>query len=282
MRRPLQGRRERLAPRQHGLRGGPGQPALPLQFLKARLGRPFASRGRATVAPIREMQCCAFTVTAISRSGRFGDARPLPSQRRRHRLLRHADAVVVPCPRAATAAPFLVPDAPVCGSRALLLRGQAEKRPRRDGQAEARARSARPRLAHGRRAPVRRDGAWARVRLSCPDGSRASPIHGIPPADARRRDRAERVTCDFDVSFTAAGGRRYAIRPGHIIVETKTLRSNGLADRLLCRHGARPLGSCSKYCLGVALAYPGVVDSRFRRLLRRHFSLPPAGEVVPA
>lgn len=85
------------------------------------------------------------------------------------------------------------------------------------------------------------------------------------------RDRRERVTCDVELELSAPAGQASRLRPGRVLLETKSAVGNGLADRLLQRLGARPVASCSKYCLGVALAHPDVVDNRFRPLLRRHF-----------
>lgn len=85
------------------------------------------------------------------------------------------------------------------------------------------------------------------------------------------RESKERVTCDFALSFTANGGDRLRIHPGRVLLETKSERGNGDADRVLRGLGQRPVSGCSKYCLGVALANPEVSGSSFRRLLRLHF-----------
>ena len=82
---------------------------------------------------------------------------------------------------------------------------------------------------------------------------------------------AERLTCDFELAFAASSGDEYRIQPGRVLLETKSRSGNGPADRMLRRLGVRPVGSCSKYCLGVALAHPGVRDNEWRRLLRDHF-----------
>lgn len=84
-------------------------------------------------------------------------------------------------------------------------------------------------------------------------------------------ERRERVTCDVELGFAIPGGPTYGVRPGRVLVETKSARGNSVADRVLRRLGATPVATCSKYCLGVALAHPAVVNNRFRPLLRRHF-----------
>jgi hypothetical protein len=97
------------------------------------------------------------------------------------------------------------------------------------------------------------------------------------------RTGPERLTCDVALAFAAGEGERFAIVPGMVLLETKTRRGNGAADRALRRLGARPVGACSKYCLGVALAHPGVRRNRFSRLLRRHFEVvAPAAASVAA
>jgi VTC domain-containing protein len=102
----------------------------------------------------------------------------------------------------------------------------------------------------------------------------------------------ERLTFDFDLAFGADGGE-YAIRPGRVLLEAKTDVRAGVAGRgadrtkkLLRRLGVRPVGSCSKYCLGVALSHPEERSNLFRPLIRRHFTepLPPVevADAVPA
>jgi VTC domain-containing protein len=87
----------------------------------------------------------------------------------------------------------------------------------------------------------------------------------------------ERLTFDFDLEF-ATNGSKHAIQPGRILLENKTATANGDtgsrpggAKGVLRRLGVRPVGSCSKYCLGVALAHPELRNNRFRPLIRRHF-----------
>ena len=80
----------------------------------------------------------------------------------------------------------------------------------------------------------------------------------------------ERVTCDFDLAFSGPGGAVGRLDPGMAIVESKSLRGNALADRVLLALGHRPEPVCSKYCLGVALTRP-VAGNPLRPLLRRHF-----------
>jgi hypothetical protein len=83
------------------------------------------------------------------------------------------------------------------------------------------------------------------------------------------RDDAERVTCDFGLTFGSA-----ALAPGRVIVETKSERGRGAADRALRRLGARPI-NCSKYCAGIGLTREGVRVNPWLGVLRRHFVAAP-------
>jgi hypothetical protein len=82
------------------------------------------------------------------------------------------------------------------------------------------------------------------------------------------RDRAERLTCDVGLAF-AAGEIEVALSPSTVVVETKTQRGGGLADRHLRALGARPLEACSKYCVAVALTCRQARDRRPAQLVRR-------------
>ena len=79
----------------------------------------------------------------------------------------------------------------------------------------------------------------------------------------------ERVTCDFDLTFSGPGGAAGRLDPGMAIVESKSARGNAVADRALRALGHRPEPGCSKYCLGVALTR-AVAGNPLRPLLR-HF-----------
>jgi hypothetical protein len=93
----------------------------------------------------------------------------------------------------------------------------------------------------------------------------------------------ERLTLDFGIVFDRAGGDdSYRMLPGHVLIEAKSGAQPGTADRILPRLGARPLSMCSKYCLGVALANPGLPTNPYRPLLRRYFDSTPMPEPLPA
>jgi hypothetical protein len=102
------------------------------------------------------------------------------------------------------------------------------------------------------------------------------PDRGLRPALAVAYTRVtlaalgERVTCDFDVTFTGPDGATGRLAPEMAIVESKSERGNAAADRVLRALGNRPEPVCSKYCVGVALTR-AVAGNPLRPLLRRHF-----------
>jgi hypothetical protein len=89
----------------------------------------------------------------------------------------------------------------------------------------------------------------------------------------------ERLTCDFDLAFSAPDGRSGRLASDRVIVESKSPRGNATADRALRALGARPEDGCSKYCLGVGFTNPDVNSNRMRPLLRRHFRAAPVAAV---
>jgi hypothetical protein len=92
----------------------------------------------------------------------------------------------------------------------------------------------------------------------------------------------ERVTVDFGLVLGRVGsGERYRMRPDHVLIEAKSRKGLGTVDRILPRLGARPLTMCSKYCLGLALADPGLPTSPYRPLLGRHFDPVPLPTALP-
>ena len=82
--------------------------------------------------------------------------------------------------------------------------------------------------------------------------------------------RNERLTCDFDVTFSAPDGTRGQLARDMVIVESKSLGGRAIAERELRALGARPEPGCSKYCLGVGFTRPDLSASRMLPLLRRH------------
>ena len=87
-------------------------------------------------------------------------------------------------------------------------------------------------------------------------------------------DEAERLTLDVALSFQGMNGFATAMGPEYAIVESKSTRGRGTADRRLRAFGFRPI-SCSKYCLGIALTRDDVRANDFLWLKRRHFQSAP-------
>jgi hypothetical protein len=90
------------------------------------------------------------------------------------------------------------------------------------------------------------------------------------------KEGGERLTIDAQIGFQAAD-RTCAVTPGRVIVETKSARGNGVADRIFRELHLHPTRACSKYCVGMASL--GLVDRRNRFLpaLRRLNIAEPAG-----
>jgi hypothetical protein len=73
----------------------------------------------------------------------------------------------------------------------------------------------------------------------------------------------ERCTLDFDLRYVGGG----ALAAGLVIVESKSERGRGSADRALLAMRSRPM-PCSKYCLGIALQRRAAAPLELRPLLR--------------
>jgi len=61
----------------------------------------------------------------------------------------------------------------------------------------------------------------------------------------------ERMTIDTSIHFEANGVAR-AVEPDMFIIETKSARGNGIADKVLRGQHLHPTKRCSKYCVGMA------------------------------
>ena len=82
------------------------------------------------------------------------------------------------------------------------------------------------------------------------------------------REGGERMTIDTRMAFRAANTQR-AAGPDMFILETKSARGNGIADKILRAEHLHPTNSCSKYCVGMAAL--GLVDrhNRFLPAMRK-------------
>jgi hypothetical protein len=103
---------------------------------------------------------------------------------------------------------------------------------------------------------------YRRVTLLLPACARAESTAG-------GRD-ASRVTIDIDLGWVDAASGTTLNLPGAVIVETKSGRSPGAADRALWAHGIRP-ATLSKYGTGLAALRGDLPANKWRRVLDAHF-----------
>ncbi|MDQ4099908.1 MAG: polyphosphate polymerase domain-containing protein [Chloroflexota bacterium] len=73
-----------------------------------------------------------------------------------------------------------------------------------------------------------------------------------------------RVTIDCDLVFALPCGNSYSL-PRHLVIETKSAGGPTEVDRILWRHGFRPV-SMSKFSLGLSLLVPDLPANRWHRL----------------
>jgi hypothetical protein len=82
------------------------------------------------------------------------------------------------------------------------------------------------------------------------------------------KDGGERMTLDNDVCFKMDGGER-TVDNALFIIEAKSAKGNGIADRILRRLHQHPTKHVSKYCTGLATMREGTKSNNFRRALKR-------------
>ncbi|AVL54834.1 VTC domain-containing protein [Roseobacter denitrificans] len=96
------------------------------------------------------------------------------------------------------------------------------------------------------------------------------------------REGGERLTIDRNLQFWNDRNEA-ATSPEMVVIETKSAFGRGIADSILRRNGSHPIGSCSKYCIGLAAI--GLVPRfnrflpAFRRLLP-HLATPQSARVA--
>lgn len=90
----------------------------------------------------------------------------------------------------------------------------------------------------------------------------------------------ERVTVDFGFQFAGAGDARAAAPGDVVIIEVKSERGRGYADRVMREHQLRG-GTCSKYCVGLNLIRPNLRHNRFKRTLEGYFDWSPDDAPLP-
>lgn len=82
------------------------------------------------------------------------------------------------------------------------------------------------------------------------------------------KEGGERLTVDTGLTFSAGGVTRIA-PPDTFILETKSARGNGIADKVLRAEHLHPTSRCSKYCVGMAALGQVGRHNRFLPALRR-------------
>lgn len=83
-------------------------------------------------------------------------------------------------------------------------------------------------------------------------------------------DGTERITCDLNLAFGANNRWQGRMAPNYVLVETKSSRGRGEADKKLWSLGARP-SSGSKYCLGLSLVQPSLRSNPFQHIRKNYF-----------
>jgi VTC domain len=82
------------------------------------------------------------------------------------------------------------------------------------------------------------------------------------------KDGGERMTLDNRVRFLMDGDAR-DVDERLFIIEAKSAKGNGKADRILRRLHQHPTKHVSKYCMGLATMSEGLKQNNFRRALKR-------------
>lgn len=82
------------------------------------------------------------------------------------------------------------------------------------------------------------------------------------------KEGGERMTIDTSLQFNAHGTTR-KVRPDMFIIETKSARGNGIADKILRGRHLHPTKRCSKYCIGMASTGLVARHNRFLPALKR-------------
>lgn len=94
------------------------------------------------------------------------------------------------------------------------------------------------------------------------------------------REGGERMTIDTRLRF-AAGSQARDVAEDIFIVETKSARGNGIADKIMRRFHLQPTGRCSKYCVGMAALGQVRQRNRFLPALKRLRLVDYAGAHAP-
>lgn len=109
-----------------------------------------------------------------------------------------------------------------------------------------------------------------REMYGTPLGRRLMPVIGMQYERITlvAREGGERMTIDTRLAFYAANAEREAA-PDMFILETKSARGNGIADKILRSEHLHPTKNCSKYCVGMAALGLVARHNRFLPALRK-------------
>lgn len=83
-------------------------------------------------------------------------------------------------------------------------------------------------------------------------------------------DGSERITCDFNLAFGMNGGWQSRLAENYVLVETKSERGRGNADKRIWSLGERPAVG-SKYCVGLSLVKPKLRSNAFQQTRKNFF-----------
>ncbi|HET7431806.1 MAG TPA: polyphosphate polymerase domain-containing protein [Nocardioides sp.] len=108
----------------------------------------------------------------------------------------------------------------------------------------------------------------------------AAPATDLRPVVVTTNRRAtlasltDRSRLTVDADLTCGWGEHLtALRPDHVVLESKVEGHASTVDRMLRRLGERPV-AISKYCVGVASLGLDVPSNPWRRTMRRYFETP--------
>jgi hypothetical protein len=82
------------------------------------------------------------------------------------------------------------------------------------------------------------------------------------------KDGGERMTLDNELQFFK-DGNGHTIDHALFVIEAKSAKGNGIADRILRRLHQHPTKHVSKYCTGLATMGENIKHNNFRRALKR-------------
>jgi hypothetical protein len=82
------------------------------------------------------------------------------------------------------------------------------------------------------------------------------------------KDGGERMTLDNRLCFKMDGEER-SVDSSLFVIEAKSAKGNGIADKILRRLHQHPTKHVSKYCTGIATMREGTKSNNFRRALKR-------------